>query len=139
MSKRTGFTIIELLTVIAMIGLLIAIVQPMLTSSASRTYEYQCESHLRQIGVAMHAYSQDYGVFPSGLGQIDGVLQDKNLLECPKTSHAYYYRQPPADADRDLAVASCVDPHTRKGQLPHRFGIEYLTLTAGGNVRRVTR
>lgn len=130
---------IELLVVIAIIGLLIGIAQPMLTSSASRTYEYQCESHLRQVGVAMHAYVQDYGAFPTGLGQIDNVLQDKNLLDCPKTSRKYFYEQPPSEADRDMVTASCVNPRTRKGRLPHRFGSGYLTLTAGGSVRRVVR
>ena len=84
MNKRTGFTLVELLVVIGIIGMLIAIAQPILTGSASRTYEYQCESHLRHIGTAMTAYSQDNGAFPSRLRQVDDILQDKSVLDSPR-------------------------------------------------------
>lgn len=139
MSRTTGFTVIELLTVIAMITMLIAIAQPILTSAASRTYEYDCESHLRQIGVAMHAYSQDYGAFPDRLARVDNQLQDKTLLRCPKTSVEYYYQRPILEADPDTTVASCVNPRTRHGKLPHRLGSAYLALTAGGSIKRMER
>ena len=95
MMNRTGFTLIELLVVIAIIGILIGIVQPILTVSASRTYEYQCESHLRQIGLAMNAYAQDNGAFPGRLVGVDTMLQDRSLLGCPKTSREYYLRPAP--------------------------------------------
>ncbi len=139
MSKTTGFTVLELLTVIAMIGLLIAVAQPILTTSASRTYEYDCESHLRQVAVSMHAYSQDYGVFPNRLANLDNLLQDKTLLRCPKTSVEYYYQQPLPSVDPDTIVASCVKPTTQPGRLPHREGRAYLGLTAGGSVKRIMR
>lgn len=139
MSRTRGFTVIELLTVIALISLLIAIAQPMLTTSAARTYEYDCESHLRQIGVAMNAYAQDYGAFPARLKQADNLLQDKNLLHCPKLNREYYYVRPPSDADRSAVIASCVNPKTHTGHLPHRSGTAYLSLTAGGAITRVTR
>lgn len=132
MKNRTGFTLIELLVVIGIIGILLAIAQPMLTSSASRTYEYQCESHLRQIGVAIAAYVQDNGAFPATLDRVDDIIQDKSLLACPKMSREYYYLQPAPDADRDTMIAACVDPRAPRGRLPHRLGSGYLTLTAGG-------
>lgn len=135
MRRTQGFTLIELLVVIAIISLLIAIAQPILTSSASHTYEYQCESHLRQIGVAMTAYAQDNGAFPKKLDRVDKLLQDKSLLSCPKTSREYYYIQPGTDAERSLVIASCVNPHSIHGSLPHRSGNGYLALTAGGSVR----
>lgn len=139
MSRRTGFTIIELLVVIAIIGILIAIVQPMLMNSASKTYEYQCESRLRQIGVAMNAYAQDYGSFPATLDKVDALIQDRSVLSCPKTDREYWYQQPGPDADRDTVIAACVNPHTSRGRLPHRAGHDYLTLSAGGSVARVRR
>jgi prepilin-type N-terminal cleavage/methylation domain-containing protein len=139
MTSKTGFTLIELLVVIGIIGILIAIAQPILTTSTAHTYEYQCESHLHQIGVAMTAYAQDNGVFPAALGRVDYLLQDKGLLVCPKTSRDYYYLQPPADADRDTIIAACVNPRTPAGRLPHRFGKACLTLTASGSVKRLIR
>ena len=138
MKNRTGFTLIELLVVIAIIGILIGIAQPILTVSASRTYEYQCESHLRQVALAMNAYVQDNGSFPARLDGVDSFLQDKSLLDCPKTSLMYYYARPQPETARDTVIAACVDPRNPVGKLPHRFGSTYLTLTAGGNVKRVT-
>ena len=139
MSRRTGFTIIELLVVIAIIGILIAIVQPMLMNSASKTYEYQCESRLRQIGVAMNAYAQDYGSFPAALDKVDALIQDRGVLSCPKTGREYWYDKPGPDADRDTVIAACVDPHKAHAGMPHKSGRAYLTLTAGGNVEPVRR
>ena len=138
MDNRTGFTLIELLVVIAIIGILIGIAQPILTSSAAHTYEYQCESHLHQIAVAMTAYTQDNGAFPTDLDGVDYLLQDKGLLACPKTSREYYYLQPDQDADRDMIIAACVNLRKPPGHLPHRLGKACLTLTVGGSVRRVT-
>ncbi len=87
MKRKTGFTIIELLVVISIIGILIAIVQATVTNAAAKTYEYQCESRLRQIGVAMNAYSQDYGAFPATLDKVDALIQDRTVLGCPRTDH----------------------------------------------------
>lgn len=139
MSRKAGFTIIELLVVIGVIGILIAIVQPMLTNSASKTYEYQCESRLRQIGVAMNAYCQDCGSFPASLDKVDALIQDRAVLSCPRTDREYWYQQPGPNAGRDTVIAACVNPHSARGQLPHRGGNVCLVLLAGGNVERVRR
>lgn len=139
MNKRTGFTLIELLVVIAIISVLMAAVRPMLTASASQTREFECQSHLKQIGMALHAYSEDYGAFPDRLDRVDSILQDRSVLQCSKTSREYYYQQPPESADRDTVVASCIDPHKVRSGWPHRYGKCYLALSAGGGVKKVCR
>ncbi len=136
-NKHTGFTLIELLTVIAIIAILMATVQPMITASASRAREFECQSHLKEIGMAMQAYAQDQGVFPAKLVSLDVILRDKSLLECPATSALYYYRNPGRDADRDRLVAACIDPASRPDKFPHRFGSAYFWLTAGGHIEKV--
>lgn len=139
MNNRTGFTLIELLVVMAIISILIGIAQPLLTISASKTYEYQCESRLRQVGLAMSAYAQDNGRFPDRLSKLDRTLQDKSALQCPRTSRDYYYVCPGSDAGRDTVIATCVNPKTFSGRLPHRSGSSYLGLTAAGSVNRLIR
>lgn len=139
MSRKTGFTLIELLVVIGTIGILIAIAQPMLTNSAAKTYEYQCESRLRQIGVAMNAYCQDYGAFPASLAKVDALIQDRAVLSCPRTDREYWYQQPEPNADRNAAIAACINPRLARMPLPHRAGHGYLVLMAGGGVRRAGR
>lgn len=139
MSKKTGFTLIELLVVITIIGILMGIAQPIMSVCASRTYEHQCESRLQQIGLAMNAYAQDNGYFPARLIQVDGLLQDKSVLACPKTSQEYYYSRPAPNAARDTVIAACVNPSRLTGKLPHRFGSTCLTLTVSGGVKRLTK
>lgn len=61
---RTGlesFTLIELLVVIGIIALLAAMLFPVLTSARVRSYDADCSSNLRQIGVALYGYSTEAG------------------------------------------------------------------------------
>jgi len=136
MAKRKGFTLIELLVVIAIIMILIGMVRPMLSVSASRTREFECESNLKQMTTAVRAYCDDYQAFPARLADLDSVLQNKDLLVCPKTSKPYYYRTLEKDASGDELLAACVDPKARGKAWPHRFGTCYLWLAASGEVRR---
>lgn len=134
--RARGFTLIELLVVIIIIGMLLAIVRPMLSSSATRTRLMECESNLRHVSVAMQAYVQDYDAFPKKLTDLDYALQDKSLLNCPSASEPYYYSRPGPDADRNETVASCVRPGRT---WPHRQHTSCVTLTAGGRVEETRR
>lgn len=62
---NAAFTLIELLTVIAIIGVLAAILIPTVGAVRARAKQAQCASNLRQIGVAMAAYADaNRGSFP---------------------------------------------------------------------------
>jgi prepilin-type N-terminal cleavage/methylation domain-containing protein/prepilin-type processing-associated H-X9-DG protein len=66
--RRRGFTLVELLVVLAVIGLLLALLLPAIGAARAAMRRTQCRSHLKQIGVALHAYHASYEVFPFGAG-----------------------------------------------------------------------
>ncbi|HEY3328586.1 MAG TPA: DUF1559 domain-containing protein [Capsulimonadaceae bacterium] len=58
-SKR-AFTLIELLVVIAIIAILAAILFPVFATAREKARQSSCQSNLRQIGLAMAQYAQDF-------------------------------------------------------------------------------
>lgn len=67
MKRYRGFTLIELLVVIAIIAILAAILFPVFARARESARRSTCASNLKQLGVAVAMYSQDYDErFPYG-------------------------------------------------------------------------
>src|SRR5947207_15363140 len=66
--RRSGFSLVELLVVIGIIGILIGLLLPSLTQARSKANNVQCKSNLRQLGVMLQTYVNDnHGwLFPVG-------------------------------------------------------------------------
>jgi prepilin-type N-terminal cleavage/methylation domain-containing protein/prepilin-type processing-associated H-X9-DG protein len=66
-SRSRGFTLVELLVVVAVVAILAALLLPALASAKERSKRTSCASNLRQIGLAIRAYADDYsGDIPYG-------------------------------------------------------------------------
>lgn len=80
--KSFGFTLIELLVVVAIISILAAILLPALSKAREKARIAICQNNLRQLGVAMKMYYEDYGFILSisaGSGALPWTILYKNL------------------------------------------------------------
>jgi prepilin-type N-terminal cleavage/methylation domain-containing protein len=104
MEKRTyttkpAFTLIELLVVIAIIALLAAILFPVFSLARERARQSACASNLKQIGLGMLQYIQDYdettpatqnsgGNSTGWAGRIYPYIKNTQVFACPSDSRS---------------------------------------------------
>ena len=99
-APRRAFTLIEILVVIAIIGILAAILFPVFARARENARRASCQSNLKQIGLGIMQYSQDYDdKFPMSrvgnpavgkpYGWADAFqpyVKSTQLLQCPSNS-----------------------------------------------------
>lgn len=61
----TGFTLIELMVVIGIIGVLIALTVPAIQMTRESARRTQCSNNLKQLGIALHHYHGSHKCFPT--------------------------------------------------------------------------
>lgn len=93
--SRRGFTLIELLVVIAIIAILAAILFPVFAKARENARKISCLSNLKQIGIGLVQYGQDYdGYMPGSQQNVTGgtiswptimqpYIKNEQVFVCP--------------------------------------------------------
>lgn len=68
-----GFTLVELLVVIGIIGVLMSLLFPAIQSVRETARRMSCTNHLKQISLAVHNYHDTYRVFPCNANGFDNL------------------------------------------------------------------
>lgn len=78
-ARRAAFTLVEILVVIAIIGMLVGISLPAVSYSRNSSRSMQCMSNLRQIGVAMASYLDVHGQTFPNCAEVPGIPAGSTL------------------------------------------------------------
>jgi len=63
-NSYAGFTLVELLVVVAIIGVLVALLLLAIQAAREAARRMQCVNKLKQVTLALHSYEDAHGVFP---------------------------------------------------------------------------
>ncbi len=148
-----GFTLIQLVLVMALLGALAALLFPALAKARAGADRQKCDVKLKSIALALDAFRQERTRYPAALGELksDGFLSDPEALRCSRdprqdgTYGDFYVIRAPLDAGDSPTVCCPFHEDTghagnqaRLGRFTTQFATRPATLT-GANAVQVVR
>ncbi|OQY64826.1 MAG: hypothetical protein B6D46_15320 [Polyangiaceae bacterium UTPRO1] len=76
----TGFTLLELLVVVSIVGILASIAIPQYASYRARGFDSIVESQVRHVATGQEAYFASKATYASDVGELDGMVIDEGVL-----------------------------------------------------------
>ena len=112
MKKQTGFSLIEVMVVIAILGLLASLILPNVLGSADQANRQKARTDIIALENALAQYRLDNGIFPTTEQGLEALIQEPNVQPSPRNyRRGGYIQRLPADP----------------------WGSEYLLLSPGEN------
>lgn len=91
LSQESGFTLVEMLVSIGVIGMLMAMILPAVSSSREAARKTQCANNLRQVGLALQNYHDVFTRFPAGASSANQLSWHVSIL--PQLEQGNLYSQ----------------------------------------------
>lgn len=155
---RGAFTLVEVLVVIAIIGLLAALLLPALSAVLETTRRLQCLSNMKQLGVSLHSFNATEGNWPAGamsrpydpapshphqfyrwsaLALLTPYLEQREIFLSLNFDVPLYMPDFSVSAENTTSVRQSISfflcPSDRRGPVENNFGaVSYVTCTGSG-------
>lgn len=150
-AQRRAFTLVELLVVLAIIGILAGLLMPAVQAARSAARRTECKNNLRQIGLAVLNYETTYRRLPASSvvnlnvtatgnngswgvhGRILNFLEQANLYDRVDINEAWDFQQ--AISGLEVPAFTCPsDPGTRNVRDPGKGRAHLVPTTYGFNL-----
>ena len=142
MPASAGLTLVEVLVVIAIIGILVALLLPAVQAAREASRRAACVNNLRQLGIAVHNHEATRrtlpigsvidtdprthqlfavdGVFANGFTQLLAYLEETALADAYDFGQAWYF-QDTSVASARIATLECPSSGTKPNPMPDEF------------------
>lgn len=112
MKSEKGFTLVELMVVVIILGILVAIAIPIFNNVTGDAKAKVCASNIRTINGAINMYYANEGKYPDDINELSPYIKDLSNLKCPVTDSTYKL------ADNGMSVDESDHDHGNSSSTP---------------------
>ena len=133
MTSRKGFTMIELMVVVLIVGILAAVAVPLLSGRIDSSKWSEAKSAMGTIVSALRSYAAEKGSFTSAPSLADIGLTDNDLDGTYFTHQAYAITSAAASNSQVSFVITCTAASSTRSSKPTTPAVMTLTASSSNN------